>query len=231
MGRSNYQLKYNVDIVFCMDATGSMEHALDLVKKNALSFYDDLMKEMNTKGKRICELRAKVVAFRDYIADGDQAMLETDFFNLPMESKEFSDVVSTLEPEGGGDEPEDGLEALAFAMKSNWTTGGDKRRHIIVVWSDASTHPLGWSKSSPEYPSRMVKSFDELTMMWDGKPEEGGVMDHNAKRLIIYAPDEPYWSTISETWDGVIHFPSEAGNGLDTLTYKEIIDQIVFSIG
>ena len=63
---SNYELKYNVDIVFCMDATGSMRHLLDLVKKNALSFYDDLTKEMASKGKTINELRAKVIAFRDY---------------------------------------------------------------------------------------------------------------------------------------------------------------------
>ncbi len=140
MGRSNYQLKYNVDSVFVMDATGSMDHILEIVKKNALSFYDDLMGVMATKGKRIYELRAKVIAFRDYAADGENAMLETDFFNLPQESKEFSEVVATLQPDGGGDEPEDGLEALAYAMKSDWTKGGDKRRHIIVVWSDASTY-------------------------------------------------------------------------------------------
>ncbi len=230
MGRSNYQLKYNVDIVFVMDATGSMDHILEIVKKNALSFYDDLMGVMATKGKRIYELRAKVIAFRDYAADGENAMLETDFFNLPQESKEFSEVVATLQPDGGGDEPEDGLEALAYAMKSDWTKGGDKRRHIIVVWSDASTHKLGATRSSQYYPATMVADFDQLTTMWDGTPEEGGVMDHNAKRLIIYAPDEPYWSTISQSWDGVVHFPSEAGTGLDKLTYKEILDQIFNSI-
>lgn len=228
---SNYELKYNVDIVFCMDATGSMRHLLDLVKRNALSFYDDLTKEMASKGKTINELRAKVIAFRDYVADGDNAMLKTDFFNLPEESAEFSEIVSTLKPVGGGDEPEDGLEALAYAMKSNWTKGGDKRRHIIVVWSDASTHKLGECNKSPSYPTNMVKDFGELTEMWDGGLQDGGIMDDNAKRLIIYAPDVPYWSTISENWDGVIHFPSEAGTGLDKLTYQEIIDQIVFSIG
>ena len=227
---NNYELKYNVDIVFCMDATGSMRHLLDLVKKNALSFYDDLTAEMASKGKTIHELRAKVIAFRDYMADGDKAMLKTDFFRLPEESEKFSSVVRTLKPEGGGDEPEDGLEALAYAMKSDWTKGGDKRRHIIVVWSDASTHKLGECSRSPSYPKNMVKNFDELTEMWDGGLQGGGIMDDNAKRLIIYAPDIPYWSTISENWDSVIHFPSEAGTGLDKLTYKEIMDQIVFSI-
>ena len=93
---SNYELKYNVDIVFCMDATDSMRHLLNLVKKHALSFCDDLMEEMASKGKTIHELRAKVIAFRDYMADGDKAMLKTDFFNLPEESAEFSQIISTL---------------------------------------------------------------------------------------------------------------------------------------
>ena len=227
---SNYELKYNVDIVFCMDATDSMRHLLNLVKKHALSFCDDLMEEMASKGKTIHELRAKVIAFRDYMADGDKAMLKTDFFNLPEESAEVSQIISTLKHEGGGDEPEDGLEALAYAMKSNWTTGGDKRRHIIVVWSDASTHKLGECKRASSYPANMVKDFDELTDMWDGGLQNGGVMDDNAKRLILFTPNVPSWSTISDNWDKVIHFPSEAGTGLDQLTYQEIMHQIALSI-
>ena len=39
---SNYQLKYNVDIAMCIDATGSMQSLLDKVKANALNFYSDL---------------------------------------------------------------------------------------------------------------------------------------------------------------------------------------------
>ena len=35
---SNYSLKYNVDIVMCIDATGSMNGILDTVKSNALNF-------------------------------------------------------------------------------------------------------------------------------------------------------------------------------------------------
>ena len=40
---SNYSLKYNVDIVMCIDATGSMNGILDTVKSNALNFYGDLI--------------------------------------------------------------------------------------------------------------------------------------------------------------------------------------------
>ena len=224
------RLEYNVDIVFCIDATGSMGPLLDMVKENALTFYRDLMTEMSQKGKNIDRIRARIVAFRDYMADGKNAMLTTDFYDLREESDRFDAVIRSLHPEGGGDEPEDALEALAYAIKSKWTKGGDKRRHLIVVWSDASTHPIGYSAAAMNYPRKMVKTFDELTNMWDGDAKSGGLMDSNAKRLLIFAPEAEYWTDIAETWDNVIHFPSEAGSGLDRLSYQEILAQIINSI-
>ena len=107
---SNYRLDYNVDIVMCMDATGSMGSLLDTVKNNALKFYDDLMTRMAAKGKPVNELRVRVIAYRDYLADGDHAMLATDFFSLPEDAKDFEELVRGIKPMGGGDDPEDGLE-------------------------------------------------------------------------------------------------------------------------
>ncbi len=226
----NNHLEYCVDIVFCIDTTGSMGPLLDKVKKHALNFYHDLKNEMMQKGKNINCLRAKIVAFKDYLADKEDAMLVTDFYELSENSSDFDSVINGLYPSGGGDEPEDALEALAYAIKSKWTKAGDKRRHLIVVWSDASTHPLGFSSSSAFYPRNMVKDFDELTNLWDGDPEDGGCMDENAKRLLIFAPEAEYWTTIADTWDNVIHFPSSAGDGLDRLSYAEIMSQIVNSL-
>lgn len=118
---SNYSLKYNVDIVMCIDATGSMNGILDTVKSNALNFYGDLINSMRKKGKQVNDLRIKVIAFRDYVADGENAMLATDFFRMPEEQEDFRDLVNTISACGGGDEPEDGLEALAYAIRTDWT--------------------------------------------------------------------------------------------------------------
>ena len=48
-------LKYNVDIVMCIDCTGSMGDLLDTVKNNALKFYPDLHARCDEKGKEISE--------------------------------------------------------------------------------------------------------------------------------------------------------------------------------
>ena len=226
---SNYKITYNVDMVFCIDCTGSMSDIIDLVKRNALNFYQDVTNAMTKKHKFISQLRVRVVAFRDYIADGDEAMLATDFFLLPDEAAEFEACVRSLRADGGGDEPEDAHEALAYAIRSNWTTEGTKRRQVIVVWTDASTHPIGYARKCPNYPNGMAQSIQELTAWW-GDKQNKGFMDQEAKRLLLYAPETPEWNLIADNWDKVLHFPSEAGNGLGELEYSQIIDTITNTI-
>ena len=227
---SNFGTTYNVDIAMVMDATGSMGPLLDMVKNNALNFYNDLTAELAKKNKAVDQVRVRVIAFRDYLADGEDAMLTTRFFNLPEEAGEFERLVRQIQPFGGGDDPEDGLEALGFAIKSKWTTGGSKRRHIIVIWSDDATHNLGFGAAAGNYPGKMAKSFAELSTWWGCGQGEGAVMDRKAKRLLIYAPPKEYWTTIAETWDNTLMFPSEAGKGLDKANYSEILDAICGSI-
>lgn len=229
MGANDFKITYNVDMVFCIDTTGSMGHMLEMVKNNALNFYNDVIKMMSEKGKTINKLRIRVIAFKDYLADHENAMLVTDFFQLPMQNLEFEKCIRGLHPEGGGDEPEDGLEALAYAIRSDWDTEGMKKRNVIVLWSDASTHELGFGKSDSNYPSNMAKDFDELTKWW-GDVQNTGYINQAAKRLLLFAPDVNYWNTISDNWDNVIHFPSEAGNGLEKLDYEQIINAISNSI-
>lgn len=222
---NNYKITYNVDMVFCIDSTGSMGGVIDMVKKNALTFYSDVTAAMAKKNKTIDQLRVRVVAFRDYIADGDEAMLTTNFFNLPAQADDFEKCVKSIVADGGGDDPEDGLEALGYAIKSDWNQEGMKKRQVIVVWTDAPTHELGYGKSVSNYPAHMAKDFNELTAWW-GDKQNKGFINQNAKRLLLFAPNGPHWSTISNTWDNVIHFTSVAGKGLGEYDYSQILDAI-----
>ncbi len=226
---SNFGSSYNVDICMCMDATGSMGPLLDLVKANALGFYGDLTARMAQKDKHVDELRVRVIVFRDYLADGQDAMLLSDFFVLPQQAPQFEALVRSVHPRGGGDDPEDSLEALGYAIKSKWTKGGDKRRHVIVLWTDDEPHDLGFGRTAPNYPGKMARDFTELSEWW-GADGTGGVMDPTSKRLLIYAPNKGYWNEIMGLWDNTLLFPSQAGKGLEETTYTAILDAIANSI-
>nr|WP_208113077.1 VWA domain-containing protein [Actinorugispora endophytica] len=184
---------------------------------------------MDDKSKSIDSLRVRAVVYRDYYFDDlSKAMEASEFFSLPQQASDFSRFVDGITATGGGDEPENGLEALAVAMRSNWAVDSDKRRQIIVVWTDASVHPLERKAGSkPEgYPEDLPADFDALTDMWEGQEH----MDPNAKRLIVYAPDALGWTEIANHWENVIHFPSQGGKGLEEVDYSTILDTIANSI-
>jgi hypothetical protein len=220
-------LSYAVDIVFCIDVTGSMTPILDQVKANALRFYDDVQSNLTAKGKNIDELRVRVVAFRDIVADGEAALQESPFFALPTEQGGFSAFVNGLTAEGGGDAPESGLEAVALAMTSPWTTRGDRRRQVVVVWTDQPAHPLDASALPPALAGRVPADFSALTDLWE---DPQGPLGSSSKRLILFAPDGPGWSDISGVWENVVHNPSQAGGGLSDIDYGTIIDSIGNSV-
>lgn len=221
-------IKYSVDIVLCIDATGSMGGLIDQAKANALQFYEDLNNAMSEKAKVVDNLRVKVIAFRDYYVDGENSMIESPFFALPQKAEDFATFVSPLTADGGGDEPETGLEALALAIKSDWSKSGDRRRQIIVIWTDASAHPLETNTESKpsNYPANLPKNFDELTDLWEGQHH----MSMAAKRIIIYAPDAHGWTDIATHWNNSIHYPSKAGDGLSEVDYQTILDAIANSV-
>lgn len=221
-------IKYNVDIVLCIDATGSMSGIIEKVKASALKFNDDLAQAMHEKDKSIDNLRVKVIPYRDYYEDGDQAMSESPFYALPEEKGQFASFVNGLKAVGGGDEPENGLEALALAIKSNWTKEGDKKRQVVVIWTDASAHPLEKNSGSKpsNYPSSMPANFNELTDLWEGQ----GPMNPSAKRLIVYSPDAYPWTDITTHWENALHYASKAGEGMLEVDYSSIIDAVANSI-
>ena len=223
-----YKLTYNVDMVFCIDSTGSMRHVIDFVKKNALSLYEDVVGAMGKKHKVIHQMRVRVISFGDYLADGENAMLTSGFFTLPEQARLFYECVNGIEANGGGDIPEDGLEALGYAIRSDWTNEGVKKRHIIVMWSDAPTHELGYGKDAPWYPEGMAKDFEELSLWWEDE-QLGGGMNGNAKRLLIFAPDAPEWSRISKEWAQVIHVQT-VSEGLMDVEYQQVIDAVCNTI-
>ena len=66
---------YFVDIVMCIDATGSMSPIIGEVKNNAISFYQRFVDSMEESDKEVAQLRIKVIAFRDYGVD-DEPMLQ-----------------------------------------------------------------------------------------------------------------------------------------------------------
>lgn len=221
-------IKYTVDIIYCLDATGSMDPIINTVKDNIERFYNDYQKALIKKGRTIDTLRIKIILFRDFYFDGDLALSISDFYQLPEQTEHLLFFLNRINAIGGGDEPESGLEALDIAISSDWNKIGDKKRQIIVLFTDASAHKLDEVEifRPINYPNYISKNLDELTDKW----ESSLYMKENSKRLIIFAPDVYPWREISNDWTNTIYYCSIAGQGLNEVEYSEILNSIINSI-
>ena len=224
-------LRYHIDIVFCIDCTGSMGPVIDLVKEKVRKFPNDLKDALAVKEKEIHEMRIRVVAFRDFASDSD-ALAASEFFVVEpsTDSANFESFVNGLAASGGGDEPESALEALAIAMGSDWTDKGDRQRHVIVMFTDASAHKLedriGAIPSA--FADVVPPDLDGLTDNWDGG--QTVKLKQAARRLIIFGPDAYPWNVISDAWGQTVYLPSQAGKGLEDVEYSTILDTVQNSI-
>lgn len=219
---------FRVDVVMCIDAT-CMNPFIRELQENAKDFYQMLATEMAEYDRTVDALRVKIIVFRDYACDS-KPMVETKFFELPTENEVFAEFINTIEAKGGGDPPENALEAIALALKSDWTAMKGRNRHVIMAFTDAPAHPFGKRKDCANYPEGMPKSLDELRAWWEGTDENFvSAYQPKAGRLIVFAPNEEPWREMQE-WDRYWHAPVQTFLGLDDVEMNEVISVLAGAI-
>jgi Mg-chelatase subunit ChlD len=122
-----------VDIVFVLDITESMQPYIDAVKQNMINFAQDLAQNHR-------DYRLGLVTFEDYVVsaypDCNCAYSKT----LTPDVQKFTEWVGTLHAGGGGDIPEDPLDALAYASTLPFRPDA---QGIIIMITDAPPHVAG----------------------------------------------------------------------------------------
>lgn len=164
--QNDYSLYY-ADVVMCIDGSARMSNVIDEVKLRVLSFGNDYIEAMSEVDNTLKELRIKVIVFREFGKEG-KAIEESKFFTLPADDAEFTEFVRNIQAVGGGETSSNALEALALAIKSDWTTKGHRRRYGIMMFSNGGIVPFDAHKDHPDYPHGMPKDFDSLYNWWEG---------------------------------------------------------------
>lgn len=218
-----------VDLVFCIDGTGSMSPCFDSVKRNAKRFYTDFVKALSDNRDTVDMLRIKVIVFRDYKSDGAQSMTESAFFELPSEDGEFAAYLDNLRATGGCGEDANGLEALYYAMKSDFVATGRYDRQVITLFADTTAIPLRDRKKYAGYPSEMPDE-DGLLEMWQCTQRYPTKLRDRNKRLVIFAPAKTVYEKMHQNYDRSIFRPVEMHRGLDNVSFDDIIKLIAASV-
>ncbi|MFO0968005.1 MAG: vWA domain-containing protein [Gemmataceae bacterium] len=138
--------KGKVDVVFVVDTTGSMGGDLTALR-------DTMKRFVTTLKDSKADFQIGVTTFKDRVEDPPETR---DPKALLFGGKEFTndgdaliDQVGKLNADGGGDEPESGLDALEFASRRPFRPGA---RKVLVLLTDAP----------PRIPDKDMKDEDQV---------------------------------------------------------------------
>lgn len=223
-----------IDIIFCIDGTGSMSPCIDKVKQNVMKFYSDFVHEMTTEhNTNIEELNIKIITFRDY-SEPEPAMEQSEWFDMNAgDDTKCQKHVDGIVADGGGDDPENGLEALFYAMTTKWNARGTKDRQIIVLFTDADAIKFGTQAGQPGYPSDMVDEAGLINTWFCTRPAFLGQGEFNlndrCKRLVMFAPANTYYQELQSKLNRSQFIPVQMDAGLGDIDFKDIIKIIAAS--
>ena len=157
------------DIVFLIDATGSMRPCIDALRDNINKFID-MLTDTTGNGSPVTDWRARVVGYRDFIADGSTSYGWLNDNPFTRDVSALRSQLAALTPRGGGDVPESLLDAMMTVAtagsidlqatgdeenSNKWRTPGSAAR-IVIVFTDATYHP---TMSIPGYEGAGVKDL------------------------------------------------------------------------
>jgi hypothetical protein len=118
-----------IDLVFCVDLTGSMAGFLTAAKRDMSAVLEALASQLE-------ELRVGIVGYRDH-CDGDKLV---EIHPLDGNLKRVAKQIDKLAVSGGGDAPEAVYSGLRACLGLDWAPGTYR---VILLVGDAPPHGVG----------------------------------------------------------------------------------------
>ena len=125
--------KDKIDVVFCIDATGSMKDDIDILRAK-------LIPELREAAKQCGTIRYGLVLYRDYVDSFRFNGLPIKVFEFTSDLENFVSQLNSFSINGreGGDIPEAVYEALYGAV-SYFDWASDSQKKVILI-GDAEPH-------------------------------------------------------------------------------------------
>src|SRR5215831_186228 len=208
-----------VDIVFVMDVTESMQPYIDAVKQNIISFAQELA--ANNR-----DYRLGLVTFEDYVISKYPDCNCPYRNSMTSNVHQFIDWVSGLHAGGGGDIPEDQLDALAYAASFPFRPEAEG---IIILVTDAPPHHAGDGSEYTQHDQAYHDHHPGNTQVTDLTGDAtAALLKKNGLTLYAVAPPPfiapEYQKIVDETHGRSYNIITEEGH------FAELVRQIGHSI-
>jgi hypothetical protein len=124
------ELLRRLDLVFCVDVTGSMGGLIASARRHVGNVLDALQKELGS------DLRVGFVGYRDH---GDGAKLFT-LEPLTTDVARVRKTIDEVKVDGGGDAPEAVFAAMVKCLELDWAKASYR---VVLLIADAPPHGVG----------------------------------------------------------------------------------------
>lgn len=131
--------KSKLDIMFLIDATGSMDPYINQARDSIGTIYDDVLKNGSWSKD---DIRVGLVAFRDHPQKQATTFL-TQTYDFTSDMSKVSGNLDALEAKDGEDYPEASEDALEEALEADWN---DDAVMVTVLITDSTPHATGESQ-------------------------------------------------------------------------------------
>ena len=162
-----------VDIVYLIDATGSMGGEIKAAKNNVIGILKNLKEKFKEKN---FDFKFGAIFYRDKV---DSKEDKDDYFPLTNDMEQLKKNISTIKAYGGGDGPEDWVGGYDLALNEiKWRNGSKLIIHIAdagahgVEFSKGDRHPLEGPKLIPLIQKCVEKSINIIGFKIEDEPEQ-----------------------------------------------------------
>src|ERR1700722_8315309 len=188
-----------VDIVFVLDVTESMQPYIDAVKQNVIQFAQDL--SANNR-----DYRLGLVTFEDYVVSKYEDCHCAYRNSFTTDVHTFTDWVSSLHAGGGGDIPEDQLDALAYAASFPFRP---EAQAIVIIVTDAPPHHDGDGSGNTQHDQAFWDHHQAGVQVTDQTGDKvAALMQKNGLTLYAVAPPPfiaPEYAEIVQSTHGKLY--------------------------
>lgn len=135
-GKTKIRVYGIVDLVLCLDTTGSMSGVIMAVQENIAKSLVEALDRKMTKQQGKLDWRGRVIGYGDRTI-GDKIYEGKFMNNAAMLAAEIKSIPRTS---GSGSAPESSLDALYLASQSNWRQGPTHK--VVILFTDEPTHTV-----------------------------------------------------------------------------------------
>jgi hypothetical protein len=197
-------VEYGLDICFCVEASPVLSPDVSRIWAELIDLPFALTHEMLLKSKAVTEIRVCVPA-------ASTKNGEVVWHDVPSDMGSLTAAVARATAVGTPEAHPTILDQLDSAFNGDWQSTHGIRRQIIFVWSASD-------------PRLSENTFARMRDRWET------AFDQSAKRLVLFAPNNPTWNMFSDSLDACVHHAALAGRDLSDDDRKVILRLIADSI-